>query len=441
MRLLHLFWSHLPLRLARTRDPGLATIEPLVLGGQPWADGGVLDASSAARDLGVRRGIALGHAHRLAPEARFVDADPAADAAAVEAALDALAAFSPGVAGATDPADPAFGALEVQVDGLGPLWGAEPILVARMEAALAPILPGPLRAGIAGTRFVAALAAHAGPSGSAALRSVPPGGDAAFLAPFPALALCRDPEVRGRLARFGLVRIGDVAALPRSALVARFGPDGARLHARANGEETDPFRPRRAPEQLALALPLEPAVVDLAALRFVLRRLARALAAQLDGRGCAAGRARLALRLDETFRPGRSPRPGSAPRGGDTPRGGGCRPSPPVAVVEQRFPEPTADAEAIERLLFERLERDPPAAPVERLELELAEVEPAIGHQLALFVPQANRAARLGWQLARLAVRFGPDRVGRVALGDPEATIAEARWTWHPVAPDGEGSR
>ena len=100
--------------------------------------------------------------------------------------------------------------------------------------------------------------------------------------------------------------------------------------------------------------------------------------------------------------------------------------------MEQRFPEPTADAEAIERLLFARLERTPPPAPVARVELELAGVEPAVGQQLPLFVPQAARNARLGWQLARLALTFGEDRVRRVALADPDAPLAEARWTWRP---------
>ena len=47
-------------------------------------------------------GNPLGQAHRLAPEATFVPPDPAADAAAVEAALDALAVFSPGIAGPTE---------------------------------------------------------------------------------------------------------------------------------------------------------------------------------------------------------------------------------------------------------------------------------------------------------------------------------------------------
>jgi nucleotidyltransferase/DNA polymerase involved in DNA repair len=424
MRLLHLAWPHLALRLARGRDPSIPAAGPLILGGRPWDDGVVLDASPEAAALGVRRGIPLGQAHRLAPEAVFLPPDPLAAAAAVEAALDALAAFSPGIAGATDPADRAFGSLEVQVDGLEALWGPEPVLVGKVRAALAPLLPGTPRAGIAGTRFAAALAAATGPGPSAVPAVlVPPGDDAAFLAPFPAGALAREPEVRGRLARFGLMTIGAVAALPRSALVARFGvEEGARLHDRANGVETDPFRPRRAPERLALGIALDEPVADLEALRFVLRRLATALGAQLDARGEGAGRARLVATLDPTFAPGRLPLPGT---------------DLPMLELVQRLPEPTADPEAIERLLLERLEREPPALPVARLELELADVVPAAGQQLALFTPQANAASRLGWQLARLAVRFGEGSVGRVALADPEARLPETRWTWHPVAADG----
>src|SRR5207342_3523370 len=86
VRLLHLLWPHLPLRLVRARamaGPGSGSFPtgPLVLGGQPWTDGTVLDASPTARQLGVRRGMALGSAHRLAPEATFLDPDLAADTA------------------------------------------------------------------------------------------------------------------------------------------------------------------------------------------------------------------------------------------------------------------------------------------------------------------------------------------------------------------------
>jgi nucleotidyltransferase/DNA polymerase involved in DNA repair len=371
----------------------------------------VLDADAAARALGVRRGMALGSAHRLAPEATFLEPEPEADRAVLEAAFEILARFSPAVAGASDPADPAFGLLEAQADGLEALWGPEPVMARRVAAALAAILVGTPGVGLAGTRFAASVAATIAAPGEVV--TVPPVGEAAYLAPLPSALLSRDPDVRARLARFGLRRIGQVAAIARSALVARFGDEGVRLGARARGEETDPFRPFRSPERLALGLPIEPAVAELESIRFVLRRLATALCASLAARGLAAARASLRLELDITF----------ASAG-----------TPDALVVEQRLPEPTAEAASVERLLLVRLEREPPPAPVRRLELELAGAEPAAGQQLPLFVPQAVRGARLEWQLAGLALRFGPDRVRRVAIADPDAPLPERRWTWRPVA-------
>jgi protein ImuB len=354
----------------------------------------------------------LGSAHRLAPEATFVEPDLDADRRSIEVAFEALGAFSPGVAGTADPLDPGFGLFEVQVDGLEPLWGPEPILVGRLAGALDRGLGeiGGIRAGIAGTRFAATIAAlHARPDQPVI---VAPDGEADFLATYPSKLLTSDPDVRARLVRFGLRRIGAVAELPRTALIARFGDEGARIHARANGIGLEPFRPRDTPERLALALPLEPPAEDLEPLRFVLHRLAAALTAQLSSRGLAAARARLHLELDLAFA-----RTGT----------------PPVLDVEQRFPEPTAEAEAIERLLFARLERTPPPAAVARLALELDGTAPAAGQQLLLFTPQAARGARLEWQLARLALTYGEDRIRRVDIGDPEAPLPETRWRWRPV--------
>jgi hypothetical protein len=352
----------------------------------------------------------LGSAHRLAPEATFLDADPEADRAELEAAFERLAGFSPAVAGTAEPTDVAFGLLEAQVDGLEGLWGPEPVLVERVGGALAPLLAGAPRAGIAGTRFAATVAALAAEPGT--LVSVPPGAEATFLEPLPASLLTPDAEIRARLRRFGLRRIGQVAELAASALVARFGEEGARIGSRSRGREVDPFRPRRAPERLLLGLPIEPAVADLEAIRFVLRRLAVALGANLAARGLAAERGRLRLELDLAFA-----------------RAG----TPPELVVEGRFPEPTADAEAIERLLLARLERTPPPAAVARLELELNGASPAAGQQLPLFVPQALHGARLAWQLARLALTYGEDRIRRVELLDPEAPIPERRWGWRDI--------
>ena len=411
MRLLHLHRQHLLLDFAKRRLPsGSWPAGPVVLGGQPWTNGNVLDADPAARALGVRRGMPLGSAHRLAPEATFLDANPEADRTELEAAFERLAAFSPAIAGTSEPTDVAFGLLEVQIDGLEGLWGPEPALVERLVAALEPALLGRPRAGIAGTRFAATVAALAAQPG--ALISVPPGAEATFLAPLPASLLTPDADIRARLRRFGLRQIGQVAELAASALVARFGEEGARIGSRSRGVEVDPFRPRRTPERLVLALPIEPAVAELEAIRFVLRRLAVALGENLAARGLAAEQGRLRLELDLAFA-----------------RSG----TPPELTVETRFPEPTADAEAIERLLLAKLERTPPTAAVGRLELELSGASPAAGQQLPLFVPQALHGARLAWQLARLALTYGEDRIRRVELTDPEAPLPEQRWAWRTI--------
>ena len=257
MRLLHLHRPHLPLELARARASEPFPPGPLVLGGRPWDPGPVVDANPEARALGVRRGMPLGSAHRLVPEATFIDPDPDADRATVEAAFEALAAFSPGIAGSADPADAAFGLFEVQVDGLEALWGPEPVLVERLVEALGRALGGeaPARSGPGSPGPASARPWPRSSPAPARRSSSRPVARPTFLAPHPSGLLTQDPDVRARLTRFGLRRIGAVAELDRTALVARFGEEGARIHARAHGEELEPFRPRRAPERLHLALP------------------------------------------------------------------------------------------------------------------------------------------------------------------------------------------
>src|SRR5262245_13295932 len=188
MRLLHLHRPHLLLDFARRRLPsGSWPAGPVVLGGKPWSNGSVLDADPVARSLGVRRGMPLGSAHRLVPEATFLDAEPEADRAELESAFERLTEFSPAVAGTSEPTDVAFGLLEAQVDGLAALWGPEPVMAERIAGALETPLAGRPRAGIAGTRFAATVAALAAQPG--ALISVPPGAEAEFLAPLPASLL------------------------------------------------------------------------------------------------------------------------------------------------------------------------------------------------------------------------------------------------------------
>ncbi|MGH2973459.1 MAG: DNA polymerase Y family protein, partial [Solirubrobacterales bacterium] len=237
----------------------------------------MLDRSPAAARLGVRPGQPLGSAHKFVPEATFLAADQPAYRAAFETALDALAAFTPALEGETDPNAPAFGRALLGIEGLDRLWGDEDALAARVRAALEPLLPAAPRMGIGNSRFGAAVAAGLARDGAPVV--VPPGGaveEAAFLAPLP-IGLLPAPDLQPRLALFGLRRMGELAALPRSAVVARFGTLGGELHDLVRGLDGRPLVPRRPIERLRAEAELDPPVEQLESLRFVLHHLAGAL--------------------------------------------------------------------------------------------------------------------------------------------------------------------
>jgi hypothetical protein len=167
-------------------------------------------------------------------------------------------------------------------------------------------------------------------------------------------------------------------------------------------------------QRLSAEVELEPPVDELEPLRFVLHHLCGTLCEQLSARGAGAARAVLVLTLERT-------RQGAEAE---------------VLEYRQALPEPSAAAELLERLLMARLEAAPPSAAVERLALELDGTAPEAGQQLTLFSRQLAQAARLEWQLASLAIRFGSDRVLRATTADVEAPLAEERFRWRAA---GEG--
>jgi protein ImuB len=407
MRLLFLDWPHLALRLALARDP--EPHEAVVLGGRPWDPGSVVDHSPAAGALGVRRGQPLGVAHSLVPEAAFLPFDAAALRGPVEAALEVLNGLAPAVEGEADPASPAFGRILIGIEGLARLWGDEASLVGRARDLVGAHIPWAPRMGIGNTRFGAEVAARTRRG------AIPAGGrseEAAFLAPLPLALLPADAPTLERFRILGLTRIGELAALDRSAVIARFGTAGGDLHDLAQGRDGRPLRPRRPVQRLSAEVELDPPVETLEPLRFVLHHLCGTLCEQLAARGAGAARAVLTLSLEGA---------------------GQGRAAPEPSRYEQALPEPAAAPDLLERLLMARLEVAPPGGAVERLALELDGAAPEAGRQLTLFEPQLARAGRLEWQLRSLAIRFGADRILRATLGDHDALVAERRFDWAPA--------
>jgi len=344
----------------------------------------------------------LGTAHRLVPEAQFLPAERETYRLRMEAALDSLARFTPSLEADSDPGARAFGQILLGIEGLHRLWGDERTLTARMVTAARPLLPGEPRTGIGNTRFGAQVAAVIG---RGVLEVIPVGdakAEAAYLAPLSINLLPAAEDARERLRVFGLARIGEFAALARSAVIARFGEHGGMLHDLARGIDGRRLRPRKPVERLRAEAELEPPVENVEPLRFVLRSLCGALCEQLAARGAGATRALLVL---------------------DVERGAPMQ-------LEQVLPEPAAAPDLLERLLVARLTASPPASPVTRLTLELRGEHAVAGQQLGLFSPQLARAARLDWQLTGLALRFGADRLLRARIIDPEATVPEQRIGW-----------
>jgi DNA polymerase-4 len=93
--------------------------------------------------------------------------------------------------------------------------------------------------GVAATKLVAKIGSDLRkPDG---LVVVPPGDEAAFLAPLPISRLWGVGEKTAAVLReFGVQTIGDLAALPPDALERRFGKHGAALVERARGVDADP---------------------------------------------------------------------------------------------------------------------------------------------------------------------------------------------------------
>src|SRR4051812_16534346 len=232
-----------PVIAARRRDESLRSV-PVVVRERVGARDLVRAASADARALGVVRGMRRREAEAVCPEAACVDADEANEARAFEAVARAVEAFTPRVV-LERP-----GICEFPTRGPARYFGGDDELARRVRDAVAVVL-GPdgddVRVGIADGAFTARLAARRD-------WVIAPGESAAFLAPWPVATLSQqfggDEDLADLLVRLGLRTLGDVAALPPDAVLARFGIDGRRFHDLAHG--VDPGPPVLVPPPLDL---------------------------------------------------------------------------------------------------------------------------------------------------------------------------------------------
>ena len=249
------------------------------------ASGRVVACSAAARVEGVQRGLRRRQAEARCPGLVVVPPDPGRDARAFEPVVAAIESFTPRVEivrpglciFATRGPSRYFGGDEALATQVG-------VRVDEVVAGLFPTAPG-CQVGVADGRFAAERAARLPLPASVSDRIVPSGRSAAFLAPYPVATLEDSTELSELLVRLGIRTLGEFAALPAKAVLARFGPGGAVAHRLARGLDERPLATRTPPPDLTVSAELDPPAERLDTVAFAARSLATRLHGELAGRG------------------------------------------------------------------------------------------------------------------------------------------------------------
>jgi DNA polymerase-4 len=268
---------------------------PVIVGGGGPTDRGVVSAASyEARAFGVHSAMPLRTAAALCPQAAFVPVDGAKYQAVSREVMGILRRYTPLV----EPIsiDEAF----LDVTGSAALFGDGEAIGGRIRADIASELHLTASVGVARTKLVAKVASDLRKPD--ALVVVPPGTEAAFLAP---LAITRLWGVGERTAQalreFGVTTIGDLAALDPDLLGRRFGKVGKGLAGRARGLDDDPVADRASAKSISHEHTFDVDTADREIIERTLLAMAEGVSGRLRAAGLRAGTVSVKIR-DTAFR-------------------------------------------------------------------------------------------------------------------------------------------
>lgn len=284
MRRAYLHFTRFPVQRKVLECPELAG-RPFVLVEESRGQRRVAAASTSALKAGVRPGTTLTAATALEPGLRHFPYRPEDEARALVALGEALLCLGPGFQLSAPDG--------LWLDaGAAHLSGGEDGLCSR-ALALCSELGYRAHVAVASEAFSSrALARY----GVRRVEVVPEGRSARALAPLPLAAL--EGRESAPFSALGLSTLGEVAALPAGAVVARGGVNGARVHARCCGEDDTPFVAEVLEEVLEERRVLDWPAESFEPLRFALKTLLDRLGARLSGRRRAAVRITFTLKLD-----------------------------------------------------------------------------------------------------------------------------------------------
>lgn len=289
----------------QARNPDLLG-KPVIVGGDPDGRGVAATASYEARVFGVRSGMALSTARRLCPQAVFLRGDFKEYQRVSDRFHAILRDYSPLVEpGGLDEAYLDITGCKPVIDAIaGPVASDTPEEIGRAAAEslrrrVREELSLAASVGIASGKSLAKVVSDAAkPDG---LLLVPPGEEAAFLAPRPLRELPGlGPKAEAALLRLGVKTLGQVANMPAGRLRSLFGVWGPALAERARGIDPGPVASGRDPvKSVSREGTFARDIDDAAVLRGSLRGYAESVGAELRRLGRRARCITLKLRYSD----------------------------------------------------------------------------------------------------------------------------------------------
>jgi len=268
---------------------------PVIVGGGDRNARGVVSAASyEARRFGVHSAMSLREAGRRCPDGVFLPVDGRRYQAASRDVMAVLRRFTPLV----EPIsiDEAFLDVTASFD----LFGDGPAIARRIKDEVRADVGLTASVGVATTKLVAKIASDLRkPDG---LVVVPPGDEAIFLAPLPISRLWGVGEKTGlALAEFGVLTIGDLAALPPDVVLRRFGKHGGSLVDRASGIDADPVHDGDPAKSVGHEHTFDVDTTDREVIERTLLAMSDGVAGRLRSAGVRAGTVTVKIR-DSSFR-------------------------------------------------------------------------------------------------------------------------------------------
>ena len=274
-------------------DPNLKG-KPFAVGGNPQGRGVVASCSYAARKFGVHSAMPMARALALCPELIVIHHRHGLYGEYSHIVMDILRSYTPLFQQIS--VDEAF----LDVSDLPQPAGA---IAREIQSRVDREVHLPCSLGVATNKLVAKVANDYGKSqvksGQAPrqITIVPPGGEAAFLAPLDIQALWGiGPKTSQKLHNKGIHTIGQLAALSIAELEAYFGNNALEMHARALGIDPSPVHSEREVKSVSNEVTFASDTVDSEALKRTLRALADKVGYRLRQAGLAGSVVQIKLR-------------------------------------------------------------------------------------------------------------------------------------------------